>query len=352
MQRVLISGICGFVGSHLALYLQANCQVQVLGIDNLSRDGSWHHRKPLQQAGIRVSHGDVRLPSDIHNCGPVDWVIDAAANPSVLAGLGSDASSRQLVESNLLGTHNLLEHCKAHSAGFILLSSSRVYSIATLAGLALRNTGEAFEIDDQAGLPRGVSAHGISEVCSTSAPISLYGATKLCSEALALEYMHAFDIPVWINRCGVLAGSGQFGTADQGIFAYWLNAWRLRKPLKYIGYGGGGWQTRDCMHPSDLARLLKLQMQAAEKPWDHPRLFNVAGGNAASCSLRQLSKWCEDRWGSHFVTPANEHRPYDLPWIVLDCRLAQSYWNWQPSVPLSSILDEIASFVEIRPLEG
>ena len=49
--------------------------------------------------------------------------------------------------------------------------------------------------------------------------MSLYGATKLASEQLALEYGSTYGFPVWINRCGVLAGAGQFGRADQGIFA-------------------------------------------------------------------------------------------------------------------------------------
>ncbi len=52
----------------------------------------------------------------------------------------------------------------------------------------------------------------------------MYGSTKLASEIVALEYGEAFGFPVWINRCGVLAGAGQFGTPDQGIFSYWINA--------------------------------------------------------------------------------------------------------------------------------
>lgn len=47
---------------------------------------------------------------------------------------------------------------------------------------------------------------------------------------MALEYGAAFDFPVWITRCGVLAGAGQFGTPDQGIFAYWINAHLRRRP--------------------------------------------------------------------------------------------------------------------------
>ena len=49
------------------------------------------------------------------------------------AGIDGRTSSRELVDHNLTGTINVLEYCKAHKAGFILLSTSRVYSIAPLA---------------------------------------------------------------------------------------------------------------------------------------------------------------------------------------------------------------------------
>ena len=102
----------------------------------------------------------------------------------------------------------------------------------------------------------GFSPRGISEDFSTAAPISLYGATKLSSEVLALEYGRTFQFPVWINRCGVIAGPGQFGTAEQGIFSFWIHAWRSQLPLRYIGFGGRGLQVRDALHPQDLATLV------------------------------------------------------------------------------------------------
>src|SRR6266540_7500214 len=84
----------------------------------------------------------------------------------------------------------------------------------------------------------GLSSEGVAENFSTSPPLSLYGATKLASEVMALEYGEAFDLPIWINRCGVLAGAGQFGQPDQGIFAFWINSYLRRQPLKYIGFDG------------------------------------------------------------------------------------------------------------------
>lgn len=77
---------------------------------------------------------------------------------------------------------------------------------------------EAYEPEFSALEVDGLLAAGISERFSTEAPISLYSSTKLASEVLSQEYGQTFGFPVWINRCGVLAGAGQFGKADQGIF--------------------------------------------------------------------------------------------------------------------------------------
>ena len=114
-------------------------------------------------------------------------------------------------------------------------------------------------------MPDGVSRHGISENFSTAAPISLYGATKLASEILALEYAETFGVPVWINRCGVIAGAGQFGRADQGIVAFWINSYLRRQPLRYIGFNGAGHQVRDAVHPRDIAAIVTKQLDAQRR---------------------------------------------------------------------------------------
>ena len=199
-----------------------------------------------------------------------------------------------------------------------------------------------------APLPSGVSRHGVDESFSSAAPVSLYGASKLASEAIALEYGSAFGFPVWINRCGVLAGAGQFGRADQGIFAYWLNAHLRRRPLRYIGFDGGGHQVRDCLHPRDLLPLLQKQI-AETGDSKKPRLLNVSGGIESACSLRQLTDWCDARFGPHPVARDPQPRPFDLPWVVLDARRVQEVWGWQPQATRTAILEEIAVHAEANP---
>jgi CDP-paratose 2-epimerase len=199
-----------------------------------------------------------------------------------------------------------------------------------------------------ASLPPGLSTAGLDETFATGAPISLYGATKLASEALALEYGETFNLPVFINRCGVLAGASQFGRPDQGIFAYWLNSYLRRRPLKYIGFGGHGHQVRDCLHPRDLTPLLLKQMSAGPIPVSD-RLINCSGGAVSARSLRQLSDWCAAKFGPHPVAADTTPRAFDIPWIILDSAKASRVWTWQPQTTTEAILEEIAAHADTHP---
>ena len=345
--RLLITGICGFVGSTLATALvQHDPTISIVGIDNFVRSGSWSNRDRLRTAGIDIIHGDIRLSSDVDALPAVDFVIDAAAHASILSGVSGGINSRQLLENNLLGTVNLLEYCKQHHAGFLLLSTSRVYSIRPLAALETCIQDKAF-VPILKAPSLGLSHDGIDEQFSTQTPVSLYGATKLASEQLALEYGHAFQFPVWVNRCGVLAGAGQFGRADQGIFAYWLHSWRENRPLAYIGFDGMGHQVRDCLHPRDLAQLIVQQLRTRNDGRD--QIVNVSGGRPSARSLAQLSDWCTDRWGKRKIESMAKPRAFDLPWVVLDHTSATKLWNWQPKIDHEQILIEIADFADANP---
>lgn len=349
--KFLITGICGFVGSTLARAFSAHSpSIEIFGLDNFIRPGSESNRAELKRAGVKLFHGDLRAASDLETLPAVDFVIDAAANPSVLAGVDGKSSSRQLIEHNLLGTVNLLEYCKAHRAGFALLSTSRVYAIEPLSQLKVDVVDRAFKPNLSTAV-NGLSTEGLAENFSSLAPISLYGSTKLASEALALEYGATFSLPVFINRCGVLAGAGQFGRADQGIFAYWLNSYLQKRPLKYIGFGGEGYQVRDCLHPRDLASLLLKQFASAGRSLTtEDRIINCSGGIASAMSLRQLSDWCAKEFGSaHPVTSDSQPRPFDIPWIVLDSRKAERLWQWTPTTKRDAILQEIATHARAHP---
>lgn len=345
--RILVAGACGFVGSTLIREWVKHGSHDLLGIDNFIRAGSEQNRASLRTLGVPIRHADVRLPSDFETLPPCDAVIDAAANASVLSGVDRRTSPRQLVEHNLVGTVNLLEYCRIHRAAFVMLSTSRVYSIAPLSSLRVRVANEAFELEPGVALPPGMTAEGVGEGFSTAPPVSLYGSTKVASEQLALEYGAAFEIPVWVNRCGVLAGAGQFGRADQGIFSFWINSWLRRQPLRYIGFGGTGHQVRDCLHPADLVPLLEAQLGSGNRK--APRVVNVGGGRQSARSLAQLSAWCRDRLGEHRVEASPNPRPFDIPWMILDAATAREVWGWTPERTTDQILDEILQHANDHP---
>ena len=345
--RILITGVAGFVGTALAQQFKLSLSgIEILGIDNFSRPGSEINRSTLKKMGVELRHGDIRCSSDLALLPGVDWVIDAAALPSVTAGIDTPGASRQLMEVNLIGTINLLEYCRRHSAGFVLISTNRVYNITSLADLPLNSGQTRFELNTSSWLPDGTSLKGLSESFSTASPNSLYGTSKLCAENLAREYGLAFDMPVWINRCGILAGAGQFGRPDQGILAYWLHSWLYKKPLKYIGFGGGGHQVRDCLHPQDLAQLLCKQLHKSPAL---ENIFNIGGGQENTFSLMELSGWCTDRWGPHSVESVPDTRQFDVPWLAMDSRLASSQFDWSPQTSLTDILSDIGQHAEDNP---
>jgi len=375
--HLLLTGICGFAGSIIARGLLEHLPgVRITGIDSLIRKGSETNLEPLRALGIDVRVGDIRNEEDLAVLPAADWVLDCAANPSVLAGVDGKTSAKELLDHNLGGTIHLLEYCRRHKAGFILLSTSRVYSIPPLASLPVEVVDGAFrpqnaQETEKGNWPQnaqeaqnkvqpgslvnpvhlvatpGLSRLGVSESFSTEPPISLYGSSKKCSELLALEYGMTFDFPVRINRCGVLAGAGQFGKADQGIFSFWTHSWARRRPLKYIGFGGGGHQVRDCLHPRDIVPLLIDQMNDPGRKVDP--ILNVSGGVESATSLAQLSAWCSERLGPHQVAADTNPRPFDIPWMVLDSSAVAEAWGWKPQTLMPAILEEIAHHAEQHP---
>ena len=118
--KIAITGICGFAGGKAARRLLQSLEgATICGLgNNLLRPGSEMNRRELASLGIRFYHGDARMASDFDALPEVDWVIDAAANPSVLAGVDGRTSSRQLVEHNLLGTLKRL-NMPGCRAGFV-----------------------------------------------------------------------------------------------------------------------------------------------------------------------------------------------------------------------------------------
>ena len=96
--KILVAGGCGFVGAAVCRRLLATREgLAITVLDSLRRAGSETNVEPLSALGVRVIRGDVRVESDILAAaggGGFDWVIDAAAESSVLAGTAAGAGVR------------------------------------------------------------------------------------------------------------------------------------------------------------------------------------------------------------------------------------------------------------------
>lgn len=326
--RILITGGAGFVGSSLALaFRREHPGARVVAFDNLRRRGSEQKLGLLRRHGVDFVHGDVRQPADLEALpGSFDWVIDASAEPSVRAGC--DGSPAYVLDTNLVGTIHCLELCRRRAGHLIFLSTSRVYPIASLRALALDERETRFELAPRQALP-GVSSHGLSEAFPTDGARSYYGASKLASEIVVQEYVAGAGLSALVDRCGVIAGPGQLGREDQGVFAWWVARHHLRRPLRYTGFGGAGKQVRDLLHPEDLFDLLRRQMSAIDA--HRGAVFNVGGGPEGSTSLREWSAICAELSGNAAAPDADPAtHPVDVPYYVSDHRRATAAFDWKP----------------------
>lgn len=339
---ILLTGGAGFVGANLALHLkQAHPGARVVALDNLKRRGSELNLGRLAKGGVEFVHGDVRKREDLE-CGvAADLVLECSAEPSVLAGIGS--APDYVVQTNLVGTLNVLEYCRRHGAAMIFLSTSRVYPIEPLRRIRLRETASRFEIAPQQELP-GVSARGISEEFPLAGARSLYGASKLASELFIEEYVEQYGVPVVVDRCGVISGPWQMGKVDQGVVSLWVARHVFRRPLRYIGYGGTGKQVRDVLHVDDLCDLADLQIARLEEL--SGRRFNVGGGRDVSVSLTELTELCRAATGLTVpIEPVPETRAADVPLYITDNARISDALGWKPARTMDRIVADVHAWI-------
>lgn len=344
MQTILITGGAGFVGSNLAILIKRKYpSYKVLCFDNLKRRGSELNLTRLRLQGIEFIHGDIRDRGDFEQVQvPVDCVIEAAAEPSVLAGLNGNTD--YLIGTNLNGTIHALNFALKHHARFIFLSTSRVYPIRAIEEIKVEETDTRYELSLHQSIP-GVSSNGISEDFPLKGSRSLYGATKLASELMVEEYHEMFGLKTVINRCGVLTGPFQMGKADQGVVVLWMARHFWKKGLSYVGYGGTGKQVRDLLHIDDLFALVDLQLHHIEK-FDG-QTFNVGGGRNVSSSLQELTHFCQEISGNTIpIEPVPDNRKADIRIYISDCSRIRDLTGWEPKRTVQQTLLDIYSWIK------
>ncbi|HEY0383973.1 MAG TPA: NAD-dependent epimerase/dehydratase family protein [Candidatus Elarobacter sp.] len=325
---VLVAGGAGFVGSNLALRLRDRYPgARIVAADSLKRRGSEWNLPRLAAARVEFVHADIRRPDDLAFPGlRFDLLVDCSAEPAILAAY--DGGPAGVIDTNLVGTVNLLEVARRDAADVVFLSTSRVYPVAALDAIAFEETASRFALAAAQAQP-GVSAAGIGEAFPLDGARSMYGATKLACELLLAEYADMYGLRYVIDRCGVIAGPWQMGKVDQGVFALWMGRHYFKKALAYIGYGGAGKQVRDVVSVDELGDLVLRQIDGIAALPHH--VYNVGGGPASSLSLLETTALCEEITGNRVdIARVAENRPSDVRVYVTDNARVSADTGWRP----------------------
>ena len=323
--KILITGGCGFVGTNIAIFL-SNKKYKISTLDNLSRKGSRYNLNLLKKYNIKNYNLNVVNYNKLKKLPKYNLIIDCCAEAAVEV---SKKKIDSVVNTNLIGTINILKKAKKDNSKIIFLSSSRVYPIEKMNKIVNKKI-----------IKKNIKINKMmNENDSIIGPKSIYGLTKLSSEMFIEEFAYAFGIKYLINRCGVISGPLQFGKQDQGFVSLWIWKHISKKNLTYIGYGGLGNQIRDVLHINDLCRLIDIQIIKFNKIYN--RLFTVGGSKKSCTSLKKLTKICENVTKNKIkFRRVSKTSIYDIPYFVTDNKSVSKTYRWKPKKSINDIVND------------
>jgi len=323
--RILITGGCGFVGTNIGLFLSKK-KYKLVSLDNLSRKGSKYNLELLKKNKIKNYKIDITNYNKIMNLPKFDLIIDCCAEAAVEF---SRIQVDKVINTNLIGTINILKKAKKDNSKIIFLSSSRVYPVNLMNKIIVKkNLYKKIPI-----------VKLINEKNVTTGPKTIYGLSKLASEMFIEEFSYAFGLRYIINRCGVLSGPLQFGKQDQGFVSLWIWKHITKKNMRYIGYGGHGNQVRDVLHINDLCELILIQIKKINKIYN--KLFTVGGSKKSNTSLINLTKMCEKITKNKIkFKKISKTSLYDIPYFVTDNKIVSKTYKWKPKKNMFDVVND------------
>jgi CDP-paratose 2-epimerase len=315
--KVLISGVAGFIGGHVAQrYLDEGAAV--VGFDNLSRRGNVENIRFLQEQDGDFSfvHTDIRNETDclglFEQHKDADAVIHLAGQVAVTT---SFLNPRMDFEANALGTLNLLEACRLHApdAAFVFASTNKVYGGMEQVKVELDPEKDRYRYADY--------PDGIPE----TAPLdfhSPYGCSKGTADQYVRDYARMYELNTVVFRQSCIYGTRQFGVEDQGWIAWFTIARLLGRPITVYGDGK---QVRDVLWVDDLVDLYQLAIQQIKSC--RGKVYNAGGGSENVMSLLELIGYLG---GTPDDVRFDDWRPGDQRCFIADTAKAKRDLGWSP----------------------
>ncbi len=326
--HVLVTGVAGFIGHHLALRLLARGD-SVVGIDNLNDYYDVNlkeNRLKRFPAGAKFSFRKL----DIANRADIQLLFetekfDAVVNLAAQAGVRySITHPHAYIEANIVGFLNLIEGARhTQVKHFVFASSSSVYGANTRMPL--------------------------SESDNVDHPLSLYAATKKSNELVAHSYANLFQLPCTGLRFFTVYGP--WGRPDMALFKF-TKAILADEPIEVFNHGN---MIRDFTYIDDIVEGVMRVVDATAKPdstWagDKPdpaisyapyRIFNI--GNNNPIRLMRYINALEDCLGKKAKMNMLPMQPGDVPATAADVSRLQAAVDFRPSTEVEA---GIAKFVE------
>ncbi|HOE70383.1 MAG TPA: SDR family oxidoreductase [Brevefilum sp.] len=300
--RILLTGVAGFLGSHLADRLLAEGHV-VIGMDNFitgNRENIVHLNENLNFSFIFHDVSNFILLTS-----PIDYVVHFAspASPNPASPLGYPNLPIQTLKAGALGTHNTLGVARAFKSKFLLASTSEIY-------------GDPLEH------PQKETYRGNVDPIGTR---SVYDEAKRFAEALTMAYHRFHNIDTHIVRIFNTYGPRMRIDDGRAIPNFLLQAMH-GEPLTIYG---DGYQTRSFCYVDDLIEgIYRLMMSDYHAP------VNI--GNPAEISIRELANLVNELTGnpSGIVEQAEKRLSNDPQRRQPDITLARAILGWEPKTSL------------------
>ena len=326
--HVLVTGVAGFIGHHLALRLLARGD-SIVGIDNLND----YYDVTLKENRLKRFPTDAKFSfrklditnrADIHSLFEKEK-FDAVVNLAAQAGVRySITHPHAYIEANIVGFINLIEgarHTKVKH--FVFASSSSVYGANTRMPL--------------------------SESDNVDHPLSLYAATKKANELMAHSYANLFQLPCTGLRFFTVYGP--WGRPDMALFKF-TKAILADEPIQVFNHGN---MIRDFTYIDDIVEGVMRVVDATAKPdptWsgDKPdpassyapyRIFNI--GNNNPIQLMRYINALEDCLGKKAKMDMLPMQPGDVPATAADVSCLQAAVDFHPKTEIET---GIAKFVD------
>ncbi|WP_424943478.1 NAD-dependent epimerase/dehydratase family protein [Aliiroseovarius crassostreae] len=326
-QTALVTGAAGFIGSFVCRALLDEGW-RVIGVDCMSDyyDVSLKERREaglLQSPNYRSVHDKVETPGllvRLFEEERPDVVIHLAAQAGVRYSIDNP---RAYLESNIIGTFELLEAARAHPPRHMLLAS----------------TSSAYGANEE--MP-------YSETDRADHQMSFYAATKKSTESMAHSYAHLFDLPVTMFRFFTVYGP--WGRPDMALFKF-TKAILQDRPIDVYNHGN---MMRDFTYIDDLVRGIRLLIDAVpERPEGGAvpagdslspvapfRVVNI--GNSNAVQLTDFIDAIETATGRKATRNLMEMQPGDVPATWANADLLKSLTGYAPQTAVS---DGVAKFV-------